>query len=126
MKKVAIFLSLLALFRVLGVLDASAQEKFSITVKASELNSGVVILQIAKAGTDYQLQCNQGAPGCVSLKSGKYQMVELPKGFGMYECRDVEVYPEPNAGSSPAPDKDARLGECRPTKSNFLLEAEFV
>lgn len=111
MKKAAILLSLLALSRVLSALDVSAQEKSSITVRASELNSGVVILQIAKAGTDYQLHCNQGAPGCVNLKNGRYQMVELPKNFGLYECRDVEVYPQPNGGSAQAPDKDARLGE---------------
>ncbi len=34
-------------------------------------------------------------------------MVELPKNFGMYECQDVEVYPE----SAVTEDKDQKLGE---------------
>ncbi len=81
--------------------------KIFITVKANELNNGVVILDILKAGKTYQLQCNQNMSGCTTLKSGKYQMVELPKNFGMYECQDVEVYPE----SAMTGDKDQKLGE---------------
>lgn len=39
-------------------------------------------------------------------------MVELPKNFGMYECRDIEVYPESAATTDTAPpDKDKKLGE---------------
>jgi len=39
-------------------------------------------------------------------------MVELPKNFGMYECRDVEVYPQSAATpDSTLPDKDKKLGE---------------
>jgi hypothetical protein len=34
-------------------------------------------------------------------------MVELPKNFGMYECKDVEIYPE----FAVNPDKDEKLGE---------------
>jgi hypothetical protein len=75
--------------------------------KSKRLNNGVVILDILKAGKAYQLQCNQSMADCTSLKNGKYQMVELPKNFGMYECQDVEVYPE----SAVTLDKDQKLGE---------------
>jgi hypothetical protein len=34
-------------------------------------------------------------------------MIQLPKNFGMYECRDVEIYPE----SAVTSDKDKKLGE---------------
>lgn len=52
------------------------------------------------------------------LKNGKYQMMELPKNFGMYECRDLEVYAEslaPSDGVKPdrsnKPNKDDRIGD---------------
>ena len=39
-------------------------------------------------------------------------MVELPTNFGMYECRDVEVYREAAATPDNAPpDKNKKLGE---------------
>jgi hypothetical protein len=107
MKIVMVLFSLLILFYVLGTRQACAQEKSNITVRGSELNSGVVIMDVLKASKAYQLQCNQGAPGCATLKNGNYQMVELPKNFGMYECRDVEIYPE----SAVTSDKDNKLGE---------------
>lgn len=34
-------------------------------------------------------------------------MVELPKNFGMYECKDVEIYSESVVTS----DKDMKVGE---------------
>ena len=105
-KEVLLFL-LLTLFLLFGSVEVSAQEKSFITVRANELNNGVVILDILKAGKAYQLQCNQSMADCTSLKNGKYQMVELPKNFGMYECQDVEVYPE----SAVTLDKDQKLGE---------------
>jgi hypothetical protein len=104
MNKGIILFLLLALFLLLGTVSVSAQENSQITVTGSGLNNGVVILKASKA---YQLQCNQGAPGCATLKNGNYQMVELPKNFGMYECRDVEIYPE----SAVTSDKDKKLGE---------------
>lgn len=107
-KEMSLFL-LLALFFLLGAVEISAQEKSYITVRGSELNNGVVILDVVKAGKAYKLQCNQGASGCTMLSDGKYLMVELPEHFGMYECRDVEVYPESVA--NPEKDKDKKLGE---------------
>jgi hypothetical protein len=97
----------LALFLLLGTVPVTAQETPHITVRGSELNNEVVILDVLKASKAYQLQCNQGAPGCSTLNNGNYQMVELPKNFGMYECRDVEIYPE----SAITSDKDKKLGE---------------
>jgi len=107
MNKGIILFLLLALFLLLGTVPVSAQESSQITVTGSELNNGVVILDVLKASKAYQLQCNQGAPGRATLKNGNYQMVELPKNFGMYECRDVEIYPE----SAVTSDKDKKLGE---------------
>ena len=107
MNKGTILFLVLALFLLLGAEDVSAQEKSYITVRGSALNNGVVILNIVKAGKPYELQCNQAESGCTTLTNGKYQMVELPKNFGIYECRDVEIYPE----SVVTPDKDKKLGE---------------
>jgi len=107
MNKGIILFLLLALFLLLGTVPVSAQESSQITVTGSELNNGVVILDVLKASKAYQLQCNQGAPGRATLKNGNYQMVELPNNFGMYECRDVEIYPE----SAVTSDKDKKLGE---------------
>ncbi len=107
MKKALVLFLLLALFRVFGAVHASAQEKSYITVRGSDLNNGVVILDVLKANKAYQLQCNLGASGCTTLKNGNYQMVQLPQNFGMYECTDVEVYPE----SAVISDKDKKLGE---------------
>jgi len=110
-QKTVLFL-LLALIMWLGTVPVSAQEKSYITVRGSELSNGVVILDVVKTSKSYQLQCNQGAAGCTSLKNGNYLMVELPKNFGMYECRDVEVYPQSAATpDSTLPDKDKKLGE---------------
>lgn len=94
MKKVLILFFLLALFLLFGTVEVWAQEKSYITVRGNELNNGVVIIDVLKAGKSYELQCNAGASGCTALKNGRYQMVELPKNFGMYECKDVEVYAE--------------------------------
>lgn len=110
--------TLVVFFFLLSTCFLFAQGKTYITVKGNDLNSGVVILDAQMAGKDYQLQCNQGASGCAVLKVGKYQMVELPKDFGMYECRDVEIYGEavvPSDAMKPdkpdKPNKDDKLGE---------------
>jgi len=86
--------TLLVLFLSFGSAEGLAQEKSYITVEGKKLNNGVVLVDILKAGKTNVLQCNQGAPGCAALNNGKYQMVELPANFGLYECRDVEVYAE--------------------------------
>jgi hypothetical protein len=76
-------------------------------------------LKLQKKGQRYRFLCNENMPGCSALKNGSYVTVELPKNFGMYECKDVEVYPE-SAGSlngSMDMDKTKKLGE-------FCLEEE--
>ncbi|HUB02251.1 MAG TPA: hypothetical protein VL983_06180 [Terriglobales bacterium] len=95
------------LFLLFGATKVLSQEKSAaISVKASELNNGVVILTVVREGKEYELQCNQGTSNCTQLKSGKYQMVELPKNMGMYDCRDVQIFAD---GANPAVDK--KIGE---------------
>ncbi len=119
MRNAVVFTVLVLLFVLFGVAPASTQNQSIITVKGKNLGDGVVVLQAAKNGQRYRLLCNENMPACSALKNGKYVMVELPKNFGMYECKDVEVYPE-WAGSlngSMDVDKSKKLGE-------FCLEEE--
>lgn len=99
-------LSLVAFFLVFGAIRVLSQEKSVITVKGSELNNGVVIVDVVKDGRGYDLQCNEGSGRCAVLKGGKYLMVQMPKNTGMYECRDVQIYAE---GADPAAGK--QIGE---------------
>ena len=73
---------------------AFAQERSPVKVKGSEVVTGVVIVDILKDGKPLELQCNQSATSCKLLKSGNYEMVELPKNFGLYDCKNVEIYRE--------------------------------
>lgn len=98
MKK-AIMFSLLAASLLLGL--AFAQTKSTVTVKGSELNNGVILVDVIKDGKAFELSCNQGTVSCASLKSGKYVLVELPPNRGMYDCKDVEVYADPGNNSEP-------------------------
>ena len=98
---------LLTLLLLASAAKSLAQDKSAITVKGSELNNGVVIVDISKAGKGFELQCNHGMPNCTPLKSGKYQMIELPSNSGMYDCKDVEIYPEPTGN----PEADKKIGE---------------
>ncbi len=93
MRKI-ILCTLLVLFLSSGSVEGLAQEKSYITVEGNKVSNGVVVVDILKAGKTFALQCNQGAPDCAALNNGKYQMVELPENLGMYDCKDVEVYPE--------------------------------
>jgi len=104
--KTRIALFLLMVFLLSGA-GALAQEKSVITVKGSSLSNGVVIVDVLKGAKGYYLECNKGAPSCTDLKSGKYQMVELPSNMGMYECRDVLVFPE----TADTSDTDKKIGE---------------
>ncbi len=92
----SIVLCLLALTLLACTLSLSAQdqEKIVVTVKNSQVSNGVVIVRVLKGSKTIELQCNEGMSFCANLKAGKYQMVELPKNHGMYECRNVELYPE--------------------------------
>lgn len=95
MKKTAIlFAALTALFVIVATEQAFTQERTPVKVKGSEVVTGVVIVEILKDGKPLELQCNQGAVSCKTLKSGSYVMVELPKNYGLYDCKNVEIYRE--------------------------------
>jgi len=85
----------------------AAQEKSPITVKTTTLSNGVVVVDVVKGGKGYFLECNQGAPNCTQLKSGKYELLELPSNTGMYDCKDVQVFPE----GADTTDSSKKLGE---------------
>jgi hypothetical protein len=91
---------------------ALAQEKSILTVKDSWVATGVVIVEAQSAGKTVELQCNQGSAQCVQLKKGNYVMLMLPKNYGMYDCQNVDIYPE-----SADPENTEKLGEyCLNTK----------
>lgn len=107
-----VFFITLTVALILGLVPASAQEKSYIVVTGSEVNSGVVILHIQRAEKSSHLECNQGAAACMKLNNARYQMLELPENYGMYECKDVEVYAEsPSLPDKSVPDRDKKLGE---------------
>lgn len=97
----------------LAALGAFAQEKSQIKVKGTEVVTGVVIVDISMNGKRYELQCNEGASFCTPLKAGTYTMLELPEHYGLYDCKNVQVY----AGGTENPSPSDRLGEyCLITK----------
>jgi len=89
-----------------------AQERSTVTVKGSEVSSGVVVVSVVQLNTpgagkaSYQLHCNKGASGCKAPEPGTYLMVRLPKNWGMYDCDNVDLYP-----ASADPETAQRLGE---------------
>ena len=94
------------------IVPSLGQERTQIKVKNSEVVTGVVVIDVLRNGLPFELQCNAGAYLCQPLKNGTYILVELPEHFGMYECRNVEVY----SGSSTDlqkmdVDKTDKLGE---------------
>jgi len=105
MKKLIVFL--VAAVVLFGAVKVCAQEKSAINVKSAEVNNGVVIVDVQVAGKAYELQCNQGMPKCTLLKSGKYQMIELPANTGTYDCKDVVIYGDSTTGS----EADKKIGE---------------
>ena len=110
---------LLASLIVLSGIAVSAQEKIPITVKSSEVNNGVVILEVMKGGKSVELQCNQGAPNCNALKAGKYQLVELGPNSGLYECKDVQIFADsPTAATA---DANQKPGEAMQKIGEYCL-----
>ncbi len=87
-----VFAVLTAVFLVLATGQAFAQEKTPVKVKSSVVVTGVVIVHIQKDAKSLELQCNEGAGYCKVLQSGNYVMVELPKNYGLYDCKNVEIY----------------------------------
>jgi len=105
-KTVARFGILLAALVILTAVLAFAQEKTPVTVKSSEVVTGVVIVHVQKNGKSLDLQCNEGMGRCVALRSGNYLMTELPKNYGMYDCKNVEIY----RGDPDKPEAAERVG----------------
>jgi hypothetical protein len=91
-RTVSLFAVLTAVFVILATQQAFAQEKTPVKVKNSEVVTGVVIVHVQKDGKALELQCNEGVTNCKALPSGNYLMVELPKNYGMYDCKNVEMY----------------------------------
>ncbi|SRR5581483_2029365 len=83
-----------------------AQDKSPVTVKSSQVVSGVVLVTISENGKTFDLQCNDGHAYCKPVKPGEYQMIRLPKNRGMYDCQNVDLFP-PSAN----PETDDKLGE---------------
>lgn len=96
MKKGTVVFLLLALFVVFCAVKVASQEEdlTSITIKSHAANKQMVILDVVQGAKVLEFTCNVGFPNCNDLEPGKYKMVELPKNHGMYECRNVEVYPD--------------------------------
>jgi len=86
---------------------ALAQEKTPVKVKSSEVVTGVVMVRVERDAKTLELQCNQGASSCKILPSGNYLMVELPKNYGMDDCRNVEMY----RADQDKPEATQRIGE---------------
>jgi hypothetical protein len=107
MKRSTVLLVTLVIWSVVFGARVLAQEKSTITVQGNQLNNGVVIMDIVLDRKAYRLTCNQAMSGCTPLKSGRYQMVQLPKNFGMYDCQDVDVY----ADTANTSDDNRKLGE---------------
>ena len=94
------------LFLLASAIVMLAQEVTTITVKESSTTTGVVIVSADMSGKTVELQCNVTSPSCSALKPGKYQLVQLPKNHGMYDCQNADVY---ESAANPA--SDQRLGE---------------
>jgi hypothetical protein len=82
----------LMLFILLAAVMLWAETKTAVTVKSSQVTSGVVLVTVSENGKSFDLQCNDGHPFCQAVKPGEYQMVRLPKNHGMYDCQNVDLY----------------------------------
>jgi hypothetical protein len=106
-RTVSLFAVLIAAFVMLASRPAFAQERKPVKVTSSEVVTGVVIVHIQKDGKSLDLQCNEGVGRCKALRSGSYLMVELPKNYGMYDCKNVEIY----RGDQDKANADEKIGE---------------
>jgi hypothetical protein len=103
-KMVSLFAWWTAAFVILASEPAFAQEKTPVKVKDSLVVTGVVIVHVLKDGKPLELRCNEGAGSCKPLPSGSYLMVELPPNYGMYDCKNVEMY------RGDAPETEEKVG----------------
>lgn len=73
---------------------AFAIDKSQVTVKETWVSNGVIIVSVRESGKSIELQCNQSGPNCVAPQAGTYWMVRLPKNHGLYDCANVDLYPQ--------------------------------
>jgi hypothetical protein len=99
MKTLVFFIPLVALM-------LWAETKTPVTVKSSQVTSGVVLVTVSENGKSFDLQCNEGHAFCKAVKPGEYQMVRLPKNHGMYDCQNVDLYLQ-----TADTENDEKLGE---------------
>ncbi len=97
MKRALLVVVLVAAVEVLG------QDTSQITVKASETNNRVVIVNAQAGKSAIELQCNADMPQCQALKAGVYRMERLAKNRGMYECENVLLYRDAEAAEKGEP-----------------------
>ena len=105
-RTISTFAVLAAIFVIVASVQALAQEKTPVKVKSSEVVTGVVIVHVQKDAKSIDLQCNEGTTSCKALPSGSYLMVELPPNYGMYDCKNVELY----RGDADKPDAAEKIG----------------
>ncbi len=103
---VSTFVLLTAALVLMAALPAFTQEKTPVKVKSSEVITGVVVVHVEKNAKSIDLQCNQGAVTCKVLPTGNYLMLELPENYGMYDCKNVEIY----RGDPAKPDAAEKVG----------------
>jgi hypothetical protein len=94
MKKVSAILVLLA------AVQLFAQDKSQVTVKSVDKSNGVVLITVSENGKNLELQCNEGASFCATVKPGDYLMVRLPKNRGLYDCQNVDLFKSDDDPSS--------------------------
>ena len=109
MNRAWVWAALAGLLVFLFVVPSVAQSTSKVSVTGSEVNHGVVLVEVQRGTKTFELQCNEGMSACKPLAKGVYTMVELPENHGMYVCRDVEVYTETAESQEPA--KENKQGE---------------
>lgn len=108
MKQAMILLLLMVGILMVGV-QTAAQDRSTVTIKSSAVVSDVVIVTAAQPGqtkATFELRCNKGPSSCKAPEPGTYLMVRLPKNWGMYDCANVDLYPE-----SADPATSQKIGE---------------
>ena len=110
-RNVSLLEALTALFVVLAAQQGSADDRSQVKVKGTRNVNGVIVVDLLKSGKPVMLQCNEGQPACTSLKAGDYWLVQLPENHGMYDCKNVEIYPgDKDPGGEDDRDEAQRLG----------------
>lgn len=110
-KSVSLLSVVIALFVIFAAQRGLAEERSQVKVKGTKTVNGVVAVDVVKGGKTVSLQCNDGQPACNPIKAGDYWLVELPENHGMYDCKNVEVYPgDKDPGGEDDRDDSKRLG----------------